>query len=45
MSQEKEFRELAVKRGEAEATSKMYPNNYISTSKYSPLTIIPRNLF
>ncbi|CAG9311321.1 unnamed protein product [Blepharisma stoltei] len=39
-----EFREIALNRGR-NTNSNIFPNNFITTAKYTTLTLIPKNLF
>lgn len=43
-TKETQHREISSKRGVPEA-NKLFPDNYISTGKYTALTILPKNLF
>lgn len=40
----KEYRQITLNSGKPEAGN-MFPNNFISTGKYTALTLIPKNLF
>lgn len=39
-----ESRDIQLNRGKSDPTS-IYPNNFISTAKYSIFSLIPKNLF
>ena len=40
----KEYRQIILNRGKPDPAN-LFPNNFISTGKYTPLTLIPKNLF
>jgi membrane protein YqaA with SNARE-associated domain len=40
----KEYRKIAFTRGKTEGHS-IYPSNFVSTSKYSIFSLLPKNLF